>query len=385
MFELDYSGLFSDEDMKLITDLIKSGKVCGWWNNPEGGEHLRLFEYQMKTRIGLKHAKAVSNGTTAIYLALRALGIGPGSVVITAGYNHIGGLAPITNLGATPLFTDVDHYGNISHSSFIDALHALNFMKHHGNLSCGKFAVVITHTLGQPCADTEKIIKTARNYDMAVIEDCSQALGAFIGFKHVGCFGDIACFSTGGDMTKMITCGEGGVIATDIGYIADAVSNLRNHGDKNGVLYPCFNYRMSDIQALIGWITLKKFDDQITRTKVNADYLTRSVKDTWTTLTPPSNTTPSNYILKLHANGHLPDPQITVENIIQEFGPPQPRMAVSTGYKTALTELPICSKFQHPPTPMIRELIETSLWVDYHRWPHTRETMDPLIQALMEL
>ena len=385
MFKLDYSELFKEEDLKEITDLIKSGYVCGWWSHPDGGEHLRRFEARMRNYTETKYVKAVSSGTASILLALRAMGVHRNDIVITAGYNHIGGLAPITQIGAIPFFTDVDGYGNISYESFISAVESLKHRHIFSNTRPGAAAVVITHSLGQPCMDTKKIVKYAHDHNIAVIEDCSQALGASINLHPVGCFGDVACFSVGGDMTKMITTGEGGIIATDIGYVADGIDNMRNHGDKEGAQYPCFNFRMSDLQALIGFITLKTLDMQLVRTKVNADYLIESLKKIWVTIDPPKHTTPSNYILKFHAEGPLADPRIAVEIVAEKFGASQPRMAVSQGYRTALTDLEICRSFPRTITPMINRIIETSLWVDWHRWPHTRETIDPLIATLEDV
>lgn len=269
MFELKYTELFAREDLTDIMNLIISGKVCGWWNKPNGGPYLQKFENKMKTVTGQKYAKAVSNGSTSIYLALRALGVQEGDVVMTTAYNHIGGLAPIIHNGSIPYFIDVDSYGNMDSLSFHRAIEEPfeGHLKLFGSPNIGftnnpkVTAVIVTHEVGMPCKGIKQIVKKAHDNDMTVIEDCSQALGADIDGIPVGSFGDVACYSTGGDMTKMITTGEGGVITTDISYIADAVDNLRNHGDKQGAIYPCFDTE-TEIMTEDGWLSIQDLEDE---------------------------------------------------------------------------------------------------------------------------
>jgi dTDP-4-amino-4,6-dideoxygalactose transaminase len=390
MSELNYGGLISIEDLDEIRRLVLSGNVCGWWGKQSGGEYLHRFENRMSTVTGLRHVKAVSSGTASIYLALRALGVQRGDAVITTAYNHIGGLAPIIHNDSIPYFVDVDEYGNMNYLSFLKALeepHRSNSLAESLGLKSPASrpkVVVITHELGTPCRDTKMIVKKAHDHDMTVIEDCSQALGAKIDFDPVGSFGDVACFSTGGDMTKMITTGEGGVVASNIGYIADAVDNLRNHGDKKGAIYPCFNFRMSDLNALIGLITLKKLDEQLTRTKVNADYLITSLKEAWVYHDPPKNVTSSNYIIPFTPNGYS-DPLSAVPRVEEKLGPSKPRRAVSRGYQTVLTDLPTCRDYPRGNLINTYAMKDTSLWVDWHRWPHTRGTMKDVIDILTDV
>lgn len=379
--ELDYSMLYTEAELKEITDLIRSGNVCGWWGKQSGGKYVNRFENRIKVVTDLKYAKAVSNGTSSIYLALRALGVQKNDLVFTTAYNHVGGLAPITLNGSIPLFVDVDQFGNMDYNSLY---YAVDDCIRRPQTQCKMTAVIITHSLGQPCAETKKIVKLAHDNDMTVIEDCSQALGSEIDGFPVGGVGDAACYSVGGDMTKMITTGEGGIIATNTKFIADAVDNLRNHGDKAGALYPCFNFRMSDLNALIGLITLNTLDMQLLQTKVNADHLIRSIKGIWKYHDPPKNTKPSHYIMKFSPEGPT-DPQAVVDKIEKTFGKPKPRMAVSRGYTKMLNELPVARNYPHTRLDNTHALSKESLWIDWHRWPHTKETMASMIDAIKEV
>jgi perosamine synthetase len=177
------------------------------------GPYTARFEQVFAEYIGVKYAFATTSGTTALHLALVALGIGPGDEVLVPTLSFVATANAVAYTGATPVFVDVD-----SESWNIDTPHAARLVTERTR------AIIPVHLYGLP-ADMRAIRDVARVCNLHIIEDAAEALGSAINGRKVGSFGDVACFSFYGN--KTITTGEGGMITTDMHDIADAIHLLR--------------------------------------------------------------------------------------------------------------------------------------------------------------
>lgn len=212
------------------------------------GEFTARFEQAFAEYIGVEHASTVCNGTVAIHLALKALGIGPGDEVIVPTLTYIASVNMIIHAGATPVFAD-----SIESSWQIDPEDLLR------KVTSRTKAVMVVHLYGLPC-DMDAVANICKDLDILLVEDCAEAFGTSYKGRHVGLFGDVATFSFYGN--KTITTGEGGmVVARDESVMqkvyhlkTQAVSPTREYWhDEVG-----YNYRMTNICAAIGLAQLEQ-------------------------------------------------------------------------------------------------------------------------------
>ena len=263
--------VYSKEEIEAVEQVLCSGKVNYWT-----GEQGRVFEREYAAYVGVEHAIALANGSVALELALRALGVQPGDEVIVTPRSFIASATSIVVCGATPVFADVDRDSQAITAASIAPL-----------ISSRTRAIVLVHLAGWPC-DMDPIIALAREHGLKVIEDCAQAHGARYRGMPVGSFGDAAAFSFCQD--KIITTGgEGGMLVTrseavwekawaykDHGKGFDAVYRVRDE-DETGFrwVHESFgtNFRMTEMQAVIGRIQLCRLDDWIHQRRRNARVL----------------------------------------------------------------------------------------------------------------
>ncbi|MGH7290023.1 MAG: DegT/DnrJ/EryC1/StrS family aminotransferase [Myxococcota bacterium] len=180
------------------------------------GPEVAAFEERFARLSGARFAISVANGTDALCLALRGLGIGPGDEVITAPNSFLASASSIALVGATPVFVDVAADGNLDPERIEAAL------------STRSRALLPVHLTGRPAA-MERIQEIAARHQLDVIEDAAQAVGAERGGRRVGSFGDAACFSLH-PLKNLAACGDGGVITTQDAALADWLVRARNHG-----------------------------------------------------------------------------------------------------------------------------------------------------------
>ncbi len=245
---------FSEEEAKKVNNILLSNRVNYWT-----GEECKKFEVEFANKIKSKHGIALSNGTVALELALTALKINKGDEVIVTSRSYIASASSIVNVGAKPIFVDIDlNSQNIC---------PLNIEK---AISKKTKAIIAVHLAGWPC-EMNKIMKIAKKNKLFVIEDCAQAHGAMFKGRHVGTFGDIGCWSFCQDKI-MTTAGEGGMLCTNNKKIWKKVWELKDHGKSYDAVYSKkikkgfrwlhesfgSNYRMTEIQAAIGRLQLKK-------------------------------------------------------------------------------------------------------------------------------
>lgn len=218
------------------------------------GEYITRFENGFAKFIGTKYAIATSNGTTALHLALLALGIGKGDEVIVPDLTFVASANTVAYTGAKPIFVDVDR-----------TTWNIDPQKIEKSITSKTRAIMVVHLYGNP-ADMEKIKSISQKHNLFIIEDAAEAHGAQIKIRNkwnkVGSIGHIGCFSFYGN--KIITTGEGGIIVTNSKKYAEKMKILRDHGQDPKRRYYHriigYNYRMTNIQAAIGVAQLENIE-----------------------------------------------------------------------------------------------------------------------------
>ncbi|MFH1849760.1 MAG: DegT/DnrJ/EryC1/StrS family aminotransferase [archaeon] len=244
------------EEQRAVLDVLASGMLAQ-------GPRVKEFEDKFAEYIGVRHAIATSNGTTALHTALLASGIKPGDEVITTPFTFFATASSILHCGAKPKFVDIDESYNINPALISEAITAKTM------------AIMPVHLYGNPC-DMKAITEIADDHNIQIIEDACQAHGAEHNGKKVGSFGT-GCFSF--YPTKNMTTGEGGIITTDSNEICRRARLLRDHGSEEKYYHQVlgFNHRMTDIAAAIGIEQLKKLDIFSTRRINNAMHLNKKL------------------------------------------------------------------------------------------------------------
>jgi dTDP-4-amino-4,6-dideoxygalactose transaminase len=260
---------FTQEEAAAVQRVLLSNRVNYWT-----GEECRAFEREFASWVGTRHAVALANGTLALDLALKALGIGPGDEVIVTPRTFIASVSCVVNAGATPVFADVDpDSGNIEADGIAKVI------------SPRTRAVICVHLAGWPC-DMDPIMALSERHNFKVIEDCAQAHGARYKGRSVGSIGHVGAWSFCQDKI-MTTGGEGGMVTTDDDALWRAMWAFKDHGKSYAAVYerehpPGFrwlhesfgtNWRMLEIQAVIGRIQLGRMADWSTSRARHAETL----------------------------------------------------------------------------------------------------------------
>jgi dTDP-4-amino-4,6-dideoxygalactose transaminase len=248
---------FTEEEADAVRDVILSNKV-NYWTGTQGRE----FEKEFAAWAGTEFAIGLANGTVALDLALKALGIGAGDEVIVTSRTFLASVSSIVNAGAVPVFADVDRDSQNFSAQTIRAV-----------LTPRTRAVICVHLAGWPC-DMDPIMALAEEFDLKVIEDCAQAHGAHYKGRPVGSIGHISAWSFCQDKI-MTTGGEGGMVTTNDRKLWSDMWSFKDHGKSWEAVYernhpPGFrwlhesfgtNWRMLEAQAVIGRIQLKRMTD----------------------------------------------------------------------------------------------------------------------------
>jgi dTDP-4-amino-4,6-dideoxygalactose transaminase len=266
---------YTDEEVKAATECLVSNKVNYWT-----GEECRKFEAEFSAWVGSKYAIALANGTVALDLALKALEIGAGDEVIVTPRTFIASASCIVNVGATPVFADVDLVsGNITAETIQKVITEKTK------------AIICVHLAGWPC-DMDPIIARARDRGLRVIEDCAQAHGAVYKGRNVGSIGDVAAWSFCQDKI-MTTGGEGGMVTTNSADLWQKMWSYKDHGKSYESVFekkhpPGFrwvhdefgtNYRMLEFQGAIGRVQLGKMKEWTYKRSVNAARLKKTCQE----------------------------------------------------------------------------------------------------------
>ena len=237
------------------------------WVAPAGPD-LDAFETEMAQRVGVEYAVGLSSGTAALHLGLLALGVGPGDMVVTSTLTFAATVNAIVYTGAEPFFLDVDPAtGNMDPELLDIALHVLG----RANKRVG--AVLPVDLFGK-AADYTAIEETAANYNVPVLADAAEAVGARHQGKPVGSLGDAAVFSFNGN--KIMTTSGGGMLLTNREDIAKYVRYLSTQARQPVAHYEHtdigYNYRLSNLLAALGRAQLSRLDGMISRRRGVRDY-----------------------------------------------------------------------------------------------------------------
>lgn len=213
------------------------------------GEELGLFEEEFARYCGAAHCVGVGSGTDALFLALRALGIGAGDEVLLPANTFVATAFAISFTGATPVFVDVDRRDYNIDVTLIESA-----------ITDKTKAIIPVHLYGQP-AEMDEIVRLAQKNNLRVIEDACQAHGARYGDRPVGAIGDVGCFSfyPGKNLGAY---GDGGVIVTNRADLADKIRQLRNYAQKEKNIHPVLGYnsRLDSLQAAILRVKLRHLE-----------------------------------------------------------------------------------------------------------------------------
>lgn len=257
---------FTTEEAEAVQRVLLSNRVNYWTGN-----ECREFEKEFAAWVGTRHTVALANGTLALDVALKALGVGPGDEVVVSPRTFIASVSCVVNSGATPVFADVDREsGNINAQSIAVVL------------TPRTKAVICVHLAGWPC-DMDPIMALAAEHGLKVVEDCAQAHGAHYKGRSVGSIGHVGAWSFCQDKI-MTTGGEGGMVTCNDESLWRAMWAYKDHGKSYSAVYerehpPGFrwlhesfgtNWRMLEMQAVIGRIQLRRMKDWTAARTVNA-------------------------------------------------------------------------------------------------------------------
>ena len=252
-----------EEELKNVIEAVKSGWISS------KGKFIEEFERNFSNYCNRKYGVATSNGTVALHLALKTLGIGKGDEVLVPDLTFVAVANTVTYCNAKPVFVD-------SHPDYW----CIDPEKIDEKITPKTKAIIPVHLYGHPC-DMNPLLDIAKDYDLYVIEDAAEAHGAEYKGKKVGSFGDISCFSFYGN--KIITTGEGGMCLTNNEELAKNMRILRDHGMNLNKRYwydvVGFNYRMTNLQAAVGVAQLKKLDEFVEKKRQIARWYSEELKD----------------------------------------------------------------------------------------------------------
>ena len=371
---------YSEEEVAAVGAILRSGRVNYWT-----GEECRQFEAEFAAYHGMRYGIALANGTLALELALRVLGIGEGHEVIVTPRSYFASASCIALSGATPVFADID-----PDSQNITA----GTMAPH--ISQRTKAMLVVHLAGWPC-DMTSIMELARKHELRVIEDCAQAHGARYDGKPVGSFGNVGAFSFCQDKI-MSTAGEGGMFITDDKHVWEKAWSFKDHGKSWSRVYaddhpPGFrwlhqhvgsNWRMTEIQGAVGRIQLSRLDHWIVRRRENAARLATGIKDIKTLRVPLPSEEEHHAYYKFYAF-------VRPERLRPEWTRDRILVALEAegipGLSGSCPEIYREEAFSsegYPTLPVARALGETSLMLPVH--PTLAESeIDDMVAALQKV
>lgn len=250
------------EEIKAVTDALRKGEISGSF-----GDYIPAFEKAFAKFVGCKYGIAVSNGTTALHLAVTALHLPEGSEILVSACTNIATALAAYHNGHIPVPVDSEA---LTWNMDLDLLEKLITEKTK--------AIIPVHIYGHP-VDMDRVMKIARKHQLFVIEDCAESHGAAVRGRVTGSFGDMGCFSFYAN--KIITTGEGGMITTNDGRLAERLRLLRNlafskprfRHEEAG-----FNFRMTGYQAAMGLVQTKKINKIIKEKRRVAHTYTKYLK-----------------------------------------------------------------------------------------------------------
>src|SRR3989338_4503717 len=239
------------DEQEAVAAVLSSGNLVQ-------GPKVQEFEQSFARYIGVPHAIAVSSGTAALQLALQSI-VGPGDEVITTPFSFIATANAILSAGAVPVFADIN-----------PQTFTISPAETEKKITKKTKAILVVHLYGQPCDTSIQFI--CKKHNLLLVEDCAQSCGAAVGGKKVGSFG-IGCFSF--YATKNLCTGEGGMITTHDPGAAEQCQSVRSQGQSGQYNHVRlgFNYRMTEMQAALGTVQLRRLEELNKKRAENAAFL----------------------------------------------------------------------------------------------------------------
>ena len=305
----------TEADKKAVLNSLKKPHLTD-------GPKLREFEALFAKFTGAKYAIGTSNATSALHLSILANGIGKGDEIIIPDMTFVATANAVIHAGAIPVFADVEKNSmNISIDSIKEKVNKKTK------------AILPVHFAGKSC-DIKNILKICKENNLKLIEDCAHAIGARIGEKHVGTFGNAGCFSF--YPTKNITTIEGGMVITNDKKIAQKISLLRNHGLTKtllqryskgmpwdyDVIESGYNYRLDEIRSTLGISQLKRIEKLNQNRKKIYEYYNTKFENVEQITTPNSSKEKDHvyhlYIIRINKKSKISRDQLFIK--LQKLG-----------------------------------------------------------------
>ncbi|MDA2916144.1 DegT/DnrJ/EryC1/StrS family aminotransferase [Nitrospinae bacterium AH_259_B05_G02_I21] len=394
--------IIGEAEINAVVAVLRRAQISSFSTHAEGflgGQEVRAFEEAFAAYHGVAYAVAVNSGTAALHCALAAAGVGPGDEVIVPPYTFTATATSVLHHNAVPIFADVEARAFCLDPEAVKRA-----------LTPRTKAIMPVHLLGHP-AEMDELLALAANHNLVVIEDCAQAPGARYKDRLVGTIGAAGAFSF--QQTKNIVSGEGGMVITNDGELAERARLIRNHGESVVVgksrSYVAnivgWNYRMTEMEAALGREQLKHLDEWNAARRRLSRYLSTHLQEL-EGLTVPYESPGVEHVY--HGYGITVD-QVAVEvdkdviiRALQAEGIP-----VSGGYPHPLYKNPLFQTklaygasgcpFTCPPyeqsvsypnglCPVAEELCEWSaIWLFVSRPPATEADMDDIILAFRKV
>lgn len=289
----------ADEEKEAARQVLDTGVLSdfygSWSARFEGGPQVKALETEWAARFGSKHAVSLNTATSALYAAVGALGIGPGDEVIVSPYTMSASATAALVYGATPVFADVE-----------PEFFCLSPKSVESRMTARTKAIIAVDIMGQP-ADFEALRTLTSPRGIPIIEDCAQAPGALFHGKPAGTLGDIGVYSL--NCHKTIQCGEGGIAVTNDDALALRLKLIRNHAEAvvGGMPDPPpgsetligWNYRMTEIEAAIARVQLRRLDS-LNRERIDRVRYLDGRLSAVPGLTPPSVRPGSSHVYYVH-------------------------------------------------------------------------------------
>jgi len=331
------------------------------------GPSVTAFEKEAAAYLGVKHAVGVNSGTDALVIALKAIGIGPGSEVITTPFTFFATSESISAHGGTPVFTDID-----------PATLNLDTAKLESLITPRTKAIIPVHLFGLPCI-MGPILEVAKNRGLRVIEDVAQAMGAETLGKKVGSLGDLGCYSFF-PSKNLGGYGDGGLITTNDDALAETCRMLRSHGSRKKYMNETvgYNSRLDELQAALLRVKLRHLDKANEGRRAAAaryDRLLKAVPGVTVTACP-ANAKPvyHQYTIRVPAGRR--------DFLVEELG----RKGIGTMvyYPKPLHRLPVYEKLKLPARPATEKA--SAEVISLPIWPKIGESVQKeVVQAIGEI
>lgn len=357
---------YAQDEIDAAVRVLASGEVNYWT-----GEEARIFEREYAEHVGCSHAVALANGTVALELALHAFDIGAGAEVVVPSRTFIATASCAVMRGATPVIADVDR---VSQNITADTIRAV--------LSPRTKAIIAVHLAGWPC-DMDPIMELARERGLRVIEDCAQAHGASYKGRLVGSIGDAGAYSFCQD--KIITTGgEGGLLVTNDQAVWAGAWAYKDHGKSYEAIYkrPApgpglfnwihesfgTNWRLTEMQAAIGRVQLRKLEEWSAVRRRNAAFLVEAFSRIpgLRVTAPPSEIGHAYYKYYVFVRKEALRPDWSRDRIVQAVGAEGVPCGVGSCSEIYLEKAFPDSMRPAERFPVARELGETSLMFMVH-------------------